>query len=72
MDERSGVLTKDQEVQLDNLIELEGLFETFDGPAIKLIDNQVIERLKVKIPKKYHEDIYGIVDIIFDSLPKKK
>jgi len=46
--------------------------ETFDGPAIRIADNQIIERLKNKIPKEYHNDIYGIVDAIFDNLPKKK
>lgn len=72
MSERKGVMTPEQEQQLDDIIELKGIMETFDGPAIKIIDNQVIERLKAKIPAEYHDDLYGIVDVIFGALPTKK
>jgi len=72
MEERDGVMRPDQEVQLDDICVFKGLMETFDGPAIRIIDNKVIEQLKNKIPEKYHKDIYDIVDVIFDALPKKK
>jgi hypothetical protein len=71
-EERKGVMTPKQEKQLDDICEFDGWMETFDGPAIRIADNQIIERLKNKIPKEYHNDIYGIVDAIFDNLPKKK
>ena len=71
-EERKGVMKPEQEKQLDDIIELKGLMETFDGPAIRITDNKVIEGLKNKIPEEYHDTIYGIVDAIFDALPKKK
>jgi len=68
MDERKGVLTPNQEKGLDDLIELEGLAERFDGVIIKLVDNQVIERLKGKIPVEHHETVYAIIDEVFRAL----
>ena len=72
MSERKGVMTPTQESQLDDICVFTGLAETFDGPAIKIIDNQVIDRLKKKIPAEYLDDVYVIVDLIFEALPKKK
>ena len=72
MPERKGVMTPEQETQLDDICVFKGILEAFDGAAIKIIDNQIIERLKSKIPAEYHDDIYGIVDVIFGALPTKK
>jgi len=36
METRKGFLTPEQEKQLDELIELKGLSEALDGPAIRL------------------------------------
>ena len=71
-DTRKGFLTPDQEKIGDDLIELKGIAETFDGVAIKLADNQGLELLKPKLVEKYGEsvleDIYEVVDSIFIPL----
>lgn len=67
METRKGVLTESQEQGADDLIKLDGIAERLDGPAIRLVDNQVIERLKNKIPEEYLEDVYGIVDELFKA-----
>ena len=66
-EERKGILTPNQEKGADELIKLDGVAERLDGPAIKIADNQVIERLKKRIPVEYHEEIYGIVDELFKA-----
>lgn len=65
MEERKGILTPNQEKGADELWVNKGVMEAVDGPAIKLADNQVIERLKGKIPVEYHSSIYEIVDELF-------
>lgn len=67
MDTRKGFLTPEQEKQLDELIELKGLYESMDGTAIKLADNMVLEKLKAKIPEEVLPVVYEVVDEIFKS-----
>ena len=67
MDTRKGFLTPEQEKQLDELIELKGLYESMDGTAIKLADNMVLEKLKAKIPGEVLPVVYEVVDEIFKS-----
>ena len=62
MSERKGILTRNQEKGIDDLIKLDGIAEMLDGTAIKLIDNKVIEKYKKKIPEKYMKDVYVMVD----------
>lgn len=74
MDERKGFLTPEQEKQADDLVELTGLAEAFDGPGIKLADNVGLQKLKEEIAEKNPEAIpviYMVVDEIFNALPKK-
>jgi hypothetical protein len=71
---RKGFLTSEQEKQVDDLVELNGIAEALDGPAITLADNQGLERLKAGIIEKYPEilpTMYEVVDAIFAALPKK-
>lgn len=68
MEERKGFLTPDQEKQIDDLYKSNGIKEKLDGPAIKLTDNVLLEKLKAKIPEQYHSVIYDIVDTILDAL----
>lgn len=68
MEERKGFLKPEQEKQLDELIELKGLYETMDGTAIKLADNMVLDKLKAKIPDDVLPVVYEVVDEIFKSL----
>ena len=68
MNKRKGFLTAAQEKQLDKLIELKGIAEAADGPAIRLIDNLVLEKLKEKLPPDSLPVIYEVIDEIFNSL----
>lgn len=68
MEERKGFLTPEQEQKLDELIEMKGIYETFDGTAIKLADNMVLEKLKAKIPTEVLPTVYEVIDEIFNSL----
>lgn len=68
MDTRKGFLTPEQEKQLDDLIELKGLYESMDGTAIKLADNMVLEKLKAKIPEEVLPVVYEVIDEVFKSL----
>lgn len=73
MDERKGILTPDQEKTLDKLVKFNNkVAEAIDGPAITLVDNQVIERLKqnlaVKYPGALEEFVYPMVDGLFLAL----
>lgn len=67
-DTRKGFLTPEQEAQLDELIEMKGIYETFDGTAIKLADNMVLEKLKAKLPPETLPVVYEVIDEIFKSL----
>jgi hypothetical protein len=75
-DTRKGFLTPDQEQQLDAVIQGSKLVEALDGPAIKIADNQGLERLKPAMVEKFGpevlEMVYEVVDTIFESLPKGK
>ena len=68
MDTRKGFLTPEQEKQLDELIEVKGIYETMDGTAIKLADNMVLEKLKAKIPEDVLPVVYEVIDEVFKSL----
>lgn len=68
MEDRKGFLTEAQEQKLDELIELKGISEALDGTAIKLGDNLLLEKLKVKIPAEYLPMVYEVIDEIFNSL----
>ena len=68
MEERKGILTKEQEEILDKLIKNSGLVEAVDGVAIKMIDNIAIEKLKAKIPEEYLPVVYQLIDEIFVTL----
>lgn len=72
-DTRKGFLTPEQEKQVDDLVKLNGVAESLDGPAISLMDNQGLQRLKPALLEKYPDAlpvVYEIVDAIFDALPK--
>lgn len=75
-DTRKGFLTPDQEKKIDGLKEFSNKFaESLDGPAIRLADNQGLERLKPKIIEKWPDAlpyIYEIVDGIMAALPEPK
>jgi hypothetical protein len=72
MEERKGFLTPEQEVKLDALIELKGIAEALDGPAIKIGDNVGLQKLKEKLIAENPEIlpiIYSVIDEIFAALP---
>ena len=72
MEERIGFLTPEQEKKLDQLIELKGISEALDGPAIKIADNVGLQKLKEKLLASQPDIlpiIYQIVDEIFSALP---
>lgn len=74
-DTRKGFLTPEQEQQVADLIHETGVIEALKGPAIKLIDNQGLERLKPAIIAKYPDAlpmIYEVIDTIMAALPTKK
>ena len=68
-DTRMGFLTPEQEEKIDTLIVLSGLYEAFDGIAIRLADNKGLELLKQKIPAEYLPIIYQVIDEIIGALP---
>lgn len=68
MEERKGFLTPEQEKILDELVELKGIAEAVDGPAIRLLDNSGLERIKSKIPEQYLPVVYEVVDELFKAL----
>ena len=68
MEDRKGVLTKEQEETLDKLFKNSGIVEALDGVAIKMVDNIAIEKLKAKIPTEYLPMVYEIIDQIFIAL----
>lgn len=75
MNERKGFLTPEQEEKIDRLIKLSKFGEAFDGIAIRLADNQGLERLKSKITEKYPDilpEIYEVIDTIIEAIPEKK
>ena len=68
MEERKGVLTKEQEEIVDKLIKNSKIIEPLDGVAIRMIDNIAIEKLKAKVPVEYLPIVYEIIDEIFVAL----
>jgi len=68
MDDRKGFLTEEQEKKVDDLIVLKGISEALDGPAIRLVDNLLLEKLKAKIPAETLPVVYEVIDEIFNSL----
>jgi hypothetical protein len=69
-DTRKGFLTPEQEVILDSIIVFKNkLAEKADGPAIRLIDNQGLERTKKIILEKFPDAlpyIYDVVDTLME------
>jgi len=66
-EQRKGALTPEQEDVLEKLIKGSKWVELLDGPAIKLIDNQGIERVLDAADKKNPEirqTVYEVVDMI--------
>lgn len=72
MEERKGILTPNQEKGVDELVELDGIAERLDGFAIQVVDNQIIERAKKKIPAEYLPSVYEIVDELLSALGIEK
>jgi hypothetical protein len=73
MEERKGFLTPEQEAKLDKLIELKGIAEAIDGPAIKIGDNVGLQKLKEKLVASQPEllpIIYQVIDEVFAALPE--
>ncbi|MFA5196162.1 MAG: hypothetical protein WC401_10230 [Bacteroidales bacterium] len=73
-DTRKGFLTPEQEEKLDRVIKLNGVAESVDGIAIKLADNQGLERLKGQITEKWPDAlpvIYEIIDAIIEAIPEE-
>jgi len=71
-DTRKGFLTPDQEKKLDTLIELKGIYEAIDGPAIKISDNVGLEKLKAKLISESPDIlpiVYQVIDEIMAALP---
>ena len=70
MDTRKGFLTPEQEKILDDVIELKGLYEVADGPAIRIADNVGLQKLKEKYWSEKPEVlqyIYQFIDEVFAS-----
>ena len=65
---RKGIFTPEQEELLDKLYAGKGLLETIDGPAIRTIDNMLIEKLKAKLPEEYLPTLYQIIDELMGGL----
>lgn len=72
MEERKGFLTPNQEKGVDELIILDGIKEKLDGLAIKLVDNQGLERLKGQIPVEVLPIVYEVIDELLLSLGVEK
>ena len=72
MEERKGILTPEQEKILDKVLVLNNkAAEALDGTAISLIDNQLIERLKIKLIDIHPDALeitYQMVDLIFAGI----
>jgi len=71
MEERKGFFTKEQEEKLDAFIKLEGIYEAMDGPAIRLVDNVVFEKMKAKLKQKNPEivnTVIMLIDEVFENL----
>ena len=69
---RKGVFTPEQEKVLDDVLKFNNkLLETVDGPAISLIDNQGLDRLKAQLIAKYpgsEEILFQIIDLLMAGL----
>lgn len=63
--ERKGLLTKEQEKQLDDVIKLEGFLELVDLTLIKSIDNILIARFTEKMDDATLTLLHLGVDEIF-------
>jgi hypothetical protein len=69
---RKGLMTPDQEKILDKVIKFKNkLAEAADGPTIRVVDNQLFDRLMDKLKEKHpgaEEIVYEIVDVAFEAL----
>lgn len=71
-EQRKGLLTPAQEKTADRVIEFKRkALEAADGPAIKIIDNRLIDPLIDKLNAKHPgaiEIVYEMVDAAFNAL----
>jgi len=65
--ERKGWLSPNQERGLDKIIELKGIAEIADGPAIRITDNVFLEQLKANASEETIQFVYEIIDELFYS-----
>lgn len=72
MEDRKGFFTEEQEQQLDELLELKGIAEAFDGPMIKAADNKGLQKLKDKLSADKLPAIYEFVDEMMKALSEFK
>lgn len=71
MEERKGFFTKEQEEKLDTFAKFEGIYEAIDGPAIRLVDNVLLEKIKEKLIEKNPDlvmTVFAIIDEVMDNL----
>jgi hypothetical protein len=52
---------------LDNVVKLKGIWETFDGPAFKLVITAVDDNLAEKIPEPYKTQIRDMLTKILEE-----
>lgn len=70
MDERKGFLTPEEVKIVAKLLNLKGVYGALAVPIIRLIDDLLLEKIKVKIPnaEEVLPTVYLIIDEIFNSL----
>lgn len=71
MEERKGFFTPEQEQKLDEIVKLNGFYEAMDGPAIKLVDNVLLDKIKEKLEKNSPgllTTVYAVIDEIFENI----
>lgn len=74
-DTREGFMLPKHEEKLDRLIKFKNpIAESLDGPAIRLADNQGLQRLKPQIIKQLGEGalplFYQVIDTIMEEIPE--
>jgi hypothetical protein len=66
-----GILTSALEQKLaealDNLVKLQGFWETFDGPAFKLAISAIDNNLAEKIPEPYKSTLQSLLTEILEE-----
>ncbi len=72
MSDRKGGLTNEQEKLVANHLKDEGIGGVLARAAVKLVDNQVVDRLLDKLDPELREDIYEMIDAIFEEVEDSK